>query len=161
MNNLTFNDINNAEFTLYKDNPIICNPLNSLVVADPSVLTPDIAHDKKWHLFCHTFLGVYHYESDNGISFKNKGKIVSRAMRPDINYIDGTYYLFYERTKPLLGQALTIIGGKWKSEIYCTTSPDLKEWTKPTPVITKTRGFEEDKHGQAISNPFLIKTGEK
>ncbi len=157
MNNLTFNDINNANFTLYEGNPIIRNPINSFVVADPSVLTPDISHDKKWHLFCHTFIGVYQYDSDDGVSFKKVGRIVSRAMRPNINYINGTYYLFYERTKPLIGQALTLVGGKWKSEIYCTTSNDLKEWTKPTPVITKTRPFEQDEHGQAISNPFLIK----
>ena len=161
MNTLSFNDINNAEFTLYEGNPIIRNPLSSFVVADPSVLTPEMSHDKKWHLFCHTFLGVYMYDSEDGITFESKGKITSRAMRPDINYIDGTYYLFYERTKPLLGQALTMVGGKWKSEIYCTTSTDLKSWTKPTPVITKTRSFEEDEHGQAISNPFLIKENDK
>ena len=156
MKNLTFNDINNADFTLCKNNPVIHHPLYSNVVADPSVITPDVSHDGKWHLFCHTMFGVCRYESNDGISFKNTGRIVNRAMRPDVNFIDGRYYLFYERTKPLIGNALALVGGKWKSEIYCTESVDLKSWTTPYPVITQTRDFEVDEKGQAISNPFLI-----
>jgi beta-xylosidase len=156
MKNLTFADINGADFRLYENNPVIHNPIYSNVAADPSVLTPDCTHDGKWHLFCHTMIGVYHYESNDGISFKNMGRIVNRAMRPDINIIDGRYYLFYERTKPLIGNALALVGGKWKSEIYCTESTDLKSWTTPHLVIGHTRDFEVDEKGQAISNPFLI-----
>ena len=157
MINLTFEELLRADFGLYENNPVIKHPINSNVAADPSVLTPDISHDGKWHLFCHTMIGVYHFESNDGISFKNMGRIVNRAMRPDINIIDGRYYLFYERTKPLIGNALSFVGGKWKSEIYCTESADLKNWTAPHPVITQTRDFEVDEKGQAISNPFLIK----
>ena len=156
MKNLTFADINGADFRLYKNNPVIHNPIFSNVAADPSVITPDFSHDGKWHLFCHTMYGVYRYESSDGISFNNTGRIVNRAMRPDINIIDGRYYLFYERTKPLIGNALALVGGKWKSEIYCTESTDLKTWTKPHCVIAHTRDFEVDEKGQAISNPFLI-----
>ena len=68
MQNLTFEQFNNAEFKLFEGNPILKNPLNSFVIADPSLLTPDISHDGKWHLFCHTFFGVYRYESEDGIS---------------------------------------------------------------------------------------------
>lgn len=160
MKNLTFADINGADFRLYENNPVIHNPIYSNVAADPSVLTPDCTHDGKWHLFCHTMIGVYHYESNDGISFKNMGRIVNRAMRPDINIIDGRYYLFYERTKPLIGNALALVGGKWKSEIYCTESTDLKSWTTPHLVIGHTRDFEVDEKGQAISNPFLISKGD-
>ena len=156
MKNLSFNDINNASFKLHANNPVILHPFYSNVVADPSVITPDYSHDGKWHLFCHTMFGVCRYESDDGVSFKNMGRIVSRAMRPDINIIDGRYYLFYERTKPLIGNALALVGGKWKSEIYCTESADLKTWTEPYIVIGHTRPFEVDEKGQAISNPFLI-----
>ena len=156
MKNLTFADINSADFKLYKNNPVIHHPIFSNVAADPSVITPVNSHDGKWHLFCHTMYGVYRYESGDGISFKNMGRIVNRAMRPDINIIDGRYYLFYERTKPLIGNALALVGGKWKSEIYCTESDDLKNWTVPHLVIGHTRDFEVDEKGQAISNPFLI-----
>lgn len=160
MKNLSFNDIVNAKFSLYEGNPIIHNPLSSFVVADPSVLTPETSHDGKWHLFCHTFFGVYRYESADGINWESKGRIVRRAMRPDINLIDGRYYLFYERTRPPVMNALSLVGVKWKSEIYCAESSDLESWSEPYSVITKTRPFEEDKHGSAISNPFLIKMGE-
>ena len=95
MFNITFEEFNNIEFGLYKGNPIIKNPLNSFVIADPSVITPDVSHDKKWHLFCHTFFGVYRYVSDDGITFEKAEKIVSRAMRPNINRIGGKYYLFF------------------------------------------------------------------
>lgn len=158
MNNLTFNDILNAEFSLYENNPILKNPANSFVIADPSVLTPKESHDGKWHLFCHTFFGVHRYVSEDGISFKKAEKIVSRAMRPNINKIDGKYYLFYERTRPVILNALSLIGVKWKSEIYCTESEDFSQWSEPYPVIKKTRDFEKFKGGYAISNPFLIRT---
>ncbi|MBR5442145.1 MAG: glycosyl hydrolase family 43 [Clostridia bacterium] len=157
MINLTFNDIMNADFKLYDGNPIIKNPPSSFVIADPSVITPAESHDGKWHLFCHTFFGVRHYEGDNGIDFTFKGRIVNRAMRPNINYIDGKYYLFYERTKPVLLNLLALAGFEWKSEIYCTESTDLQSWTEPYPVITQSRYYEKDSHGTALSNPFLIK----
>lgn len=157
MKNLTFQDFLDAEFKLYENNPVIRNPKTSFVAADPSVLTPKESHDGKWHLFCHTFLGVYHYISSDGISFENLGRVVPRAMRPDINAINGRYYLFYERTRSLPGNALTLVGAQWKSEIYCTESDDLENWTEPHRVIAKTRPFEADERGQAISNPFLIR----
>ncbi len=161
MNNLTFNQINNAEFMPYKQNPVLKHPLNSFVVADPSILTPDKANDNMWHLFCHTFFGVYHYVSPDGISFTKKQKIVSRAMRPDIKLIDGKYYLFYERTRPVILNALSMIGVKWHSEIYGVTSRNLSDWSTPYAVIRHTKSYESDEKGIAISNPFLIKEEDK
>ena len=161
MINITFDEFNKLEFNLYDKNPIIKNPLNSFVIADPSVITPDVSHDNKFHLFCHTFFGVYMYDSNDGINFKRKLKITNRAMRPNINYIDGTYYLFFERTKPVICNLLSLIGLKWKSEIYCSVSTDLKSWCKPYPVITKSRDYHEDNRGIAISNPFLLKADDK
>ncbi len=156
MIDITLDEFMKADFRFYENNPIIKNPLESFVVADPSVLTPDTSHDGKWHLFCHTFFGVYHYESTDGISFTKKERVVKCAMRPNINLKDGTYYLFYERTRPVILNALSLIGVKWKSEIYCTESKDLVSWTEPYLVIENTRDFENDKRGSAISNPFLI-----
>lgn len=161
MENLTFEEFNNLKFKLYDKNPIIKNPLNSFVIADPSVLTPKNSHDNKFHLFCHTFFGVYMYDSNDGMNFKKSLKITNRAMRPNINYIDGTYYLFYERTKPVICNLLSLFGFKWKSEIYCTESTDLNNWGKPYPVITKSKDYHEDSRGIAISNPFLLKINKK
>lgn len=161
MKNITFDQFNNLEFKLLEQNPIIKNPLSSFVIADPSVLTPNDSHDGLWHLFCHTFFGVYQYDSSDGVNFIKKGKIVNRAMRPDINYIDGKYYLFYERTRPVILNALSLIDVKWKSEIYCTESVDLEKWSESYPVIKKTRYYEEYNGGFAISNPFLLQINDK
>ena len=160
MQNLTFDDINNAEFTFYENNPVIRYFGGSFTAADPSVLTPRESLDGKWHLFCHTFFGVYRFDSEDGVRFDLIKRIVPRAMRPNINMIGGRYYLFYERTKTLAGNALSLVGGKWKSEIFVTESDDLDTWTKPRRVIGKTREFEADERGQAISNPFLTRIGD-
>ncbi len=156
MLNLTFEQINNADFSFYEKNPVLKHPFDSFVVADPSILTPEQTNDKKWHLFAHTFFGVYHFESQDGIDFTKVQKIVNRAMRPDINLIDGKYYLYYERTRPVILNALSLFGVRWHSEIYVTVSSDLLHWTEPKKVIEHTRSFEKDEKGIAISNPFLI-----
>lgn len=156
MQNITFEQFNSTNFKLFENNPILHNPPSSFVIADPSVLTPDVSHDGRWHLFCHTFFGVYHYESTDGVSFEKKQKIVHRAMRPNINLIDGRYYLFYERTRPVILNALSLIGVKWKSEIYCTESTDLVSWSAPYLVLGNTRDYEKDENGTALSNPFLL-----
>ena len=125
MNNLTVNQIINADFKISK-NPILKPFHGSFVVADPSMLTPDNCHDGKWHMFFHTTFGIFHFASDDGIDFKKVQKVTNRAMRPNINYIDGKYYLFYERTRPLFFNALNVVNAvKWKSEIYVMESNDL------------------------------------
>ncbi|MDE6156420.1 MAG: hypothetical protein K2F67_08290, partial [Eubacterium sp.] len=71
--------------------------------------------------------------------------------------INGTYYLFYERTAPLIINALTLVNlAKWHSEIFVVKSKDLINWTNPERVISNTREFERDAHGLAISNPYLL-----
>ena len=161
MNDLTIEQIRNADFKLYKNNPIIKPFDKTFIVADPSLLTPDKAIDGKWHMFFHTNLGVYHFVSDDGIDFKKEKKILPRAMRPNINYIDGTYYLFYERTAPLIVNALTLINlAKWHSEIYVTKSKDLIKWSTPKRVIGYNKDYEKSKRGIAISNPYLLQDGD-
>ncbi len=156
-----FDEILNGNFKLHPDNPILHNFGGSPIVADPSVLTPKDSHDGLWHLFCHTLFGVYHFDSKDGVNWTKRCKVVPRAMRADCNYIDETYYLYYERTQPLLLNTLTLFGGKWNSRIYLTTSKDLESWTKPTLIIDNVRDYMSDSRGVAISNPFLTKFGDK
>lgn len=156
MNNITVNQIINADFKI-SSRPILKPFHGSFVVADPSMLTPDNCHDGKWHMFFHTTFGIFHFVSDDGIDFKKVQKVTNRAMRPNINYIDGKYYLFYERTRPLLFNALNVVNAvKWKSEIYVVESTDLLNWSLPRPVITNTRDYENSERGMSISNPFLL-----
>jgi len=158
LENLTVNQIINADFRINSNSPVLKPWGGSIVVADPSLLTPEISHDKKWHMFFHTTFGIWHFRSDDGVSFEKVRKITNRAMRPNINYIDGKYYLFYERTRPLIMNGLNVINAvKWKSEIYVIESTDLISWTKPKPVITNTRDFERSERGVSISNPFLLR----
>lgn len=157
MKNLTVNQIINADFEISDSSPILKPFHGSFVVADPSLLTPETSHDEKWHMFFHTTFGIFHFISDDGVDFRKVQKITGRAMRPNINLIDGRYYLFFERTRPLFFNALNVINAaKWKSEIYVVESDDLISWTTPKPVITNTRNYEKSERGMAISNPFLL-----
>ncbi len=158
METLTVKQIVNADFKVSGSSPILKPFHGSFVVADPSMLTPDNCHDGKWHMFFHTTFGVFHAVSDNGVDFAKAQKITNRAMRPNINYIDGRYYLFFERTRPLIANALNVVNAvRWKSEIYVVESDDLVNWTKPKPVITNTREYENSERGMSISNPFLVR----
>lgn len=157
MKTLKVSQIINADFRISESSPVLRPWGLSLVVADPSVLTPEISHDGKWHMFFHTTFGIYHSVSNDGIAFAKAEKIVDRAMRPNINLIDGKYYLFYERTRPLIANALNLVNAvRWKSEIYVIESSDLKNWTEPKPVITNTREYEKSNRGMSISNPYLV-----
>ncbi len=158
MNTLTLNQVINADFRVDEHSPVLKPFDGSFVVADPSLLTPDNSHDGKWHMFFHSTFGIYHFVSDDGIGFKKVQKVVARAMRPNINRIDGRYYLFYERTRPLIMNALNVVNAvKWKSEIYVVESLDLIGWSKPRAVITDARGFEKSDRGSSISNPYLLR----
>ena len=159
---MDFSDISiekflNIQFELNSENPVV-KPFDSLVVADPSLLTPDNCHDGRWHMFFHTNIGIYHFESPDGVSFKKVSRIVLNAMRPNINFVDGRYYLFFEKTRSLVMNGLNLIGlAKWKSEIYVTESDDLISWSEPQTVITHTKPIEKTGKGYSISNPYLLR----
>ena len=157
MQSISINQILGAKFEISAQSPVIRPFDGSFIVADPSLLTPDNCHDNKWHMFLHTNFGVYQFVSDDGIHFEKMQKVVNRAMRPNINFIDGTYYLFYERTLPLIGNALNVVNAvRWNSEIYVTQSHDLVKWSEPRLVLANTRDFEVSHRGTALSNPFLL-----
>ena len=156
MKNLSTEQILNADFKIC-GKPLMKPWGGSWVVADPSLLTPETSHDGKWHMFFHTTFGVYHAESTDGLDFTKPVKITNRAMRPNINLIDGRYYLFFERTRPLIMNALNVVNiAKWNSEIAVVESTDLKSWTSPRPVIRNTREYERSDRGTSISNPYLL-----
>lgn len=158
---LAFDEILNADFALYDNNPVIKHFGVSPIVADPCVLTPDDTHDNKWHLFCHSLFGVYSFSSDDGIDWKNDGIVIKNAMRPDCVYVDGVYYLYYEKTENMLKKALSLVGGKWHSEICLVTSTDLVNWTAPTTIISHDRSYMTSRLGTSISNPFITKVDDK
>lgn len=161
MLNITFEQLNNAQFELYERNPVITHGAGSPIVADPSVLTPDLTPDGKWHLFAHTLFGVYDFLSDDGIDFPVRRKILSRAMRPCAAFEGGVYYIFYERLQPAPARAAGLFGGKWKSEIFVVESRDLVNYSSPRPVLRFDKDFERAGRGYSLSNPFLLADGDK
>lgn len=159
MLNLTLKQLETAEFRLYEGNPVIRCFGASPVVADPSVVVPEDALDGKWHLFAHTLTGVHGFISDDGISFAHTGKVVARAMRPDIKKIKDGFVLLYERLQPLPARAASLAGGTWKSEIYAVKSHDLISFSEPYKVLGFDRDFEKvGKRGFSLSNPFLTES---
>lgn len=155
--NITLKEFCNIDFKLFDKNPIIKRFGLSPIIADPTVLSP-VESDGKWHLFCHTLFGIFHYESDDGLSFRKVQKITTCGMRPNINKIGDTYYLYYEKTLPTIKKLLATIGKiKWKSSIYLTKSNNLINWSTPKEVISYDREYENSPLGTSISNPFLLK----
>jgi len=117
MLDLSTDDILNATFRI-RETPILSPFGRAFVVADPSLLTPDLAPDRLRHLFFHTTYGVHHFRSPDGIAFAKVQKVAGRAMRPNINRVGDRYYLFYEETRSLAANALTLVGlAKWRSHI--------------------------------------------
>ena len=154
---ITTEQLLKLDFEMPPQNPVL-RPFDSLVVADPSLLTPDGCHDGKWHIFFHTNLAVYHFISDDGIKFNKAAKIVNSAMRPNINYIDGRYYLFFEKTRSPVANLLNLVGlTKWMSEIYVTESTDLINWSEPKPALEFSKDFEKTGKGYSLSNPFFLR----
>ena len=156
MKDLTIAQLLNARFTVHSE-PILAPFGASFIAADPSLLTPTQTSDHSYHMFFHTNTGVFHFASADGIRFDKVQKVVSNAMRPNINRIGDRYVLYYEKTRSLLANALTLLNlAKWRSAIYAVTSDDLLHWSRPFPVVTQACGYETDPRGSAISNPFLL-----
>lgn len=158
MLDLTLKQIENARFGLYDKNPIVRSRFPDVVIADPSVLTPDLTPDGKWRLFAHSLKGVRMYVSDDGVRFSEGKKLLSRAMRPCACKFEDVYYIYYERLQPLFARAAGMLGGKWTSEIYAVTSKDLKTFSPPVKVLGYDMPFEKaGENGYSLSNPFVIK----
>ena len=160
MQSLSLSQLKSAAFDV-RPAPVLRPFGGSFLVADPSLLLPEETPDGKWHLFFHTMFGVWEAVSDDGVAFTKKKKLLSQAMRPNINFVDGRYVLFYERTRPLMLNGLNFVGAaKWHSEIYAIESRDLKSWSAPQPVLRHTKDFEESPRGVSLSNPFLLRVGD-
>lgn len=159
MQSLSLSQLKSASFEI-RPAPVLRPFGGSFVVADPSLLLPEETPDGKWRLFFHTTFGVWEAVSDDGVAFTKGKKLLPRAMRPNINCIDGLYVLFFERTRPLFFNALNLVGAAgWKSEIYAIESNDLISWSEPKPVLSHTMPFEESKQGVSLSNPFFLRVG--
>lgn len=156
---MRISDFRNLKFKLLGSNPIIYPPKLTPLIADPTVLLPHESPDTKWHLWAHTFWGIKHYISENGMSWKYNDTVLGSALRPFIFKEVNQYYLFYEK---LSKRHLFNPFKKWYSQMEVVISKDLKNWSKPQVILKPELSFHQNKNlGKAISNPCLTKVGEK
>ncbi len=143
----------------YEHNPVIAPPGLSPVIADPTVLTPEKAPDGRWHLFAHALPGVYHYVSDDGLSWEKPRLLFRHAMRPFIFCDNGVYVLLYERYRAF-HIYLSMLPMRWRSRIEARTSRDLVTWSKPVTLLSPSLAWHSDpRYGDSVSNPCLVKSG--
>ncbi len=140
--------------------PLIGPPRFSPVVADPTFLFPEETPDGSWALFAHSAWGIHRYESQDGVSWRDRGLIARNAMRPFIRRIGGEFLLLYEAYAPL-GLVLTALPGRrrWKSVIASSRSADLRRWRSAETVISPDLPWMRDETlGDSVSNPCLVET---
>lgn len=152
-------DFKEVKFELADNNPLIFPPKYTPLVADPTVLLSNETPDGKWHLWAHTFWGIKHYTSPDGLKWNAINTVVGSALRPFIFKEGNRYYLFYERmSKRHLFNPLS----KWYSHMEVIYSDDLKTWSAPLELLKPELPFHlAPQLGKAISNPCLVKFGSK
>ena len=153
---ISFEQFNKAGFQLFEKNPVIRRHGLSPIIADPSVVTPDMSHDGNWHMICHSIFSLEHYVSPDGYGWEYAGRVINRAMRGNINRIDGEYYIYYEHLQPFIRRMKGLFFGGWISDIYLIKSRDLKSFSRPEKVLGNDMKYASDERGRAASNPFLL-----
>jgi hypothetical protein len=126
----------------FSDEPIVHGKWFQPRISHPFVLFPEDSSDDKWHLFCHSWLGLHHYVSSSGLSWEHFALIEYNGKYPSIYVEDGVYYLFYEKR----GRRLPFINkrrgreesGEYhrESHIEMRSSTDLQIWSNPRHIIS-------------------------
>lgn len=155
-------ELKNLKFRLFQESPILYPPRFSTLIADPTVLTPDLSPDKHWHLFAHSLFGIHHYKSLDGINFSYYTKLHSAGLRPYIFFEEGQYYLFFEKYSKRHILTSWLPGRKWFSEIAYIYSKDLVNWSKEGVLFSPSMPHHHAPNlGSSVSNPCVIKDGAK
>ncbi len=81
----------------FSDEPVIRSIWYMPRLCDPFFLFPEESPDGKWHLFGHTWVGIEHFISENGISWEPRKMVALRGHSPSVYREDGVYYLIYEK----------------------------------------------------------------
>lgn len=130
----------------HPDNPLIGPSAPDWMIADPSVLTPDLTPDGRWHLFANAIIqGIQHFVSDDGIRWTRVAKKLFIGIRPYIVREDDTYYLFYEKPAGLRGSVIAV-----------RQSRDLLGWSDPR-VVSSPEFPWEGKRLRTNGNPCLVR----
>ena len=94
---LTLAKLEQVSWYPFSDEPMIHSQWYMPRLCDPCFLFPEQSPDGKWHLFAHTWVGLEHFSSANGIVWEPLKMIEVRGHSPFIHMEDGVWYLFYEK----------------------------------------------------------------
>ncbi|ADY14732.1 hypothetical protein [Sphaerochaeta globosa] len=150
----------------FSDEPVIRSLWYMSRLCDPFFLFPEESPDGKWHLFGHTWVGIEHFISENGISWEPRKMIELRGHSPSLYHEDGIYYLIYEKHNASLPPLRK--GRLRRREIEKITysrfemrsSTDLILFSEPKVLLdSRTVPFAKDGLKKPrISRPQIIKT---
>ena len=149
----------------FSDEPVIRSPWYMSRLCDPFFLFPEESPDGKWHLFGHTWVGIEHFISENGISWEPRKMIELRGHSPSIYQENGVYYLLYEKhnaSLPALGKGRLKRNEQEKisySRFEIRSSTDLVIFSEPKVLLDSRQvPFAQDELKKPrISRPQIIK----
>ena len=141
--------------------PLIGPPPPSPIIADPTFLPPEETQDGSWRLWAHSMFGLLAYTSADGFDWRKLGTVTRNALRAQIlsptNGLLTGYRLTYEKSRLFLP-----MGVRWSSWIETRTSGDLNHWSDPSVLVRPSPPWHSDsKLGDSISNPYLVRVGER
>jgi hypothetical protein len=141
--------------------PLIEPPWPSPVLADPTFLFPHETPGHNWLLFAHDAFGLRRYESDDGLSWESRGRVLPWGMRPFVRRVKEGYILAYERYRPFaLPMQMLPRRPSWKSSIELRMSADAVAWSEPVTLLESSFFWSDaGALGQSVSNPCLVPIG--
>ncbi len=147
-------DLKKLSWRDHPKNPLIKPPFPEWIIADPSVLSPEVSPDGKWHLFAHGILGIYHYHSYDGFRWKlAQSRIRYFAVRPFIFAEKKKFYLFYEKLISPFSFPF------YNSRLEVIESRDLIHWSAPRVVLSPSLPWHKTKNLTGnLGNPSIVKT---
>jgi hypothetical protein len=157
---MLLSDFKKIQWHLHPQNPLVHPPALSPLIADPTLVTPDISPDGLWHMFAHSVWGIHHHTSSDGIEWTRLDRPVSGALRPYIFKEGDTFYLYYEKVGAL-SMALSMLPiRKWYSWVEVRSSKDLIHWSEAKVLLRPEVHFSKEQNGAAVSNPCMVKTAD-
>ena len=134
----------------YPSNPLIQPAEENGLIGDPTIVLPADAPDGKWHMFAYGLMGIHHLTSLDGISWK---------MLPATLFSIGVVRPFVFRdksgTKPVFYMFVEQYSSLTASEMYYSTSTDLKHWNDLAVLLKPELAWETDPNS-TLGNPYLM-----
>jgi hypothetical protein len=133
-----------SAFRDYPGNPLIEPHWPEWIIADPTVLPPELTPDGRWHLFANGLRGIYHFTSADGLAWTRGSHSLFGGMRPCVRRIGDRFLLFYEHYLSLR-----------RSVVELRTSSDLVTWSTPRIVLEPSMAWE-GRIPAVTGNPCLV-----